>query len=264
MTRRFGGISAVSGVSFAVASGEIVGLIGQNGAGKTTILDLISGYQPLDGGRVRIGGVDVSTRSPHERARAGLGRTFQGGHLFAGLTVAETVAVALERSTIVRDLLNPALYLPAAYDSELAVRRRVTELIDVFGLGQHRDAITSELSIGTRRIVEFACAVAHQPDVLLLDEPAAGVAQREVEQLGGVLLRIREELGCAMVVIEHDMPLVASICDRLVALEAGSIIAEGRPAEVLGDQRVVASYLGDDLAAVHRSGSGAGPLGGSV
>ncbi len=264
VTRRFGGVSAVNDVSFAVASAEIVGLIGQNGAGKTTLLDLICGYQPLDGGRVRIGGVDVSTRSPHERARAGLGRTFQGGQLFAGLTVSETVAVALERSTIVRDLLNPALYLPAAYDSEMAVQRRVAELIDLFGLGQHRDAFTSELSIGTRRIVEFACAVAHQPEVLLLDEPAAGVAQRDVEQLGGTLLRIREELGCAMVIIEHDMPLVASVCDRLIALEAGSVIAEGRSGEVLGDQRVVASYLGDDLAAVHRSGTVTGPIGGSV
>ncbi len=264
VTRRFGGVSAVNDVSFAVAPAEIVGLIGQNGAGKTTLLDLICGYQPLDGGWVRIGGVDVSTRSPHQRARAGLGRTFQGGQLFAGLTVTETIAVALERSTIVRDLLNPALHLPAAYDSEMAVQRRVAELVSLFGLAQYRDASTSDLSIGTRRIVEFACAVAHQPDVLLLDEPAAGIAQREVEQLGGVLLRIREELGCAMVIIEHDMPLVASVCDRLIALEAGSVIAEGRPGEVLGDQRVVASYLGDDLAAVHRSGTVTGHVGGSA
>ncbi len=259
VTRRFGGISAVEDVSIGVAAAEIVGLIGQNGAGKTTLFDLICGYQPLDGGRILLGGDDVSSMAPHLRARAGLGRTFQGGRLYPGLTVQETVAVALEQSVIVRDLINPALRLPASYDSELAVDRRVDELLELFGVGEHRDRFTAELSTGTRRIVEFACAVAHQPAVLLLDEPASGVAQREVEQLGELLLRIRAELGCAMIVIEHDMPMIASVSDRLVALEAGEVIAEGTAHDVLTDPRVVASYLGDDLAAVHRSGTGPAP-----
>jgi branched-chain amino acid transport system ATP-binding protein len=254
VTRRFGGISAVEDVTIDVGEHEIVGLIGQNGAGKTTLLDLICGYQPLDGGRILLGGADVSSMAPHLRARAGLGRTFQGGRLSPGLTVAETVAVALEQSVVVRDLVNPALYLPAAYDSEAAVARRVDELLDLFGISAYRESFTAELSTGTRRIVEFACAVAHQPRILLLDEPASGVAQREVEQLGELLLRIRRELGCAMVVIEHDMPLVAAVSDRLVALEAGEVIAQGPSVDVLADQRVIASYLGDDLAAVHRSG----------
>ena len=257
VTRRFGGLAAVEDVSFSVAAGEIVGLIGQNGAGKTTLLDLICGHQPLDGGRILMDGLDVSTMAPHRRARNGLGRTFQGGRLYPGLTVAETVAVALEQSTIVRDMVNPALALPAAHDSEMAVRRRVQELLELFGLARYGSSFSAELSTGTRRIVEFACAVAHQPRLLLLDEPASGVAQREVEQLGGLLVRIRDELGCAMVVIEHDMPLVAAVSDRLVALEAGEVIARGPVADVLSDQRVVASYLGDDLAAVHRSGTGA-------
>jgi branched-chain amino acid transport system ATP-binding protein len=257
VTRRFGGISAVEDVSIDVAEHEIVGLIGQNGAGKTTLMDLICGYQPLDGGRILLGDQDVSSMAPHLRARSGLGRTFQGGRLYPGLTVTETVAVALEQSVVVRDLVNPALRLPAAYDSELAVARRVDELLELFGVATYRDCFTAELSTGTRRVVEFACAVAHQPRVLLLDEPAAGVAQREVEQLGELLLRIRAELGCAMIVIEHDMPLIASVSDRLVALEAGEVIAEGTAPEVLADARVVASYLGDDLAAVHRSGTGA-------
>jgi branched-chain amino acid transport system ATP-binding protein len=255
VTRRFGGISAVEDVTFAVAEHEIVGLIGQNGAGKTTLLDLICGYQPLDGGRILLAGDDVGAMAPHLRARAGLGRTFQGGRLYPGLTVAETIAVALEQSVTVKDLVNPALRLPAAYDSERAVERRVEELMELFGVAAHRESFTAELSTGTRRVVEFACAVAHQPRVLLLDEPASGVAQREVEQLGALLLRIRRELGCAMVVIEHDMPLVASVSDRLVALEAGEVIAQGAPEQVLADPRVVASYLGDDLAAVHRSGT---------
>jgi branched-chain amino acid transport system ATP-binding protein len=262
VTRRFGGISAVEDVTIDVGEHEIVGLIGQNGAGKTTLLDLICGYQQLDGGRILLGGDDMSSMAPHLRARAGLGRTFQGGRLSPGLTVAETVAVALEQSVVVRDLVNPALYLPAAYDSEAAVARRVDELLDLFGISAYRESFTAELSTGTRRIVEFACAVAHQPRILLLDEPASGVAQREVEQLGELLLRIRRELGCAMVVIEHDMPLVAAVSDRLVALEAGEVIAQGPSAEVLADPRVIASYLGDDLAAVHRSGvvgGGGGP-----
>jgi branched-chain amino acid transport system ATP-binding protein len=197
----------------------------------------------------------MSSVPSHLRARAGLGRTFQGGRLFPGLTVAETVAVALEQTVPVRDLINPALHLPAAYDSERAVGRRVRELLDLFGIGDYAESFTAELSTGTRRIVEFACAVAHQPRVLLLDEPASGVAQREVEQLGALLLRIRDELGCSMIVIEHDMPLIASVSDRLVALESGEIIAEGRPTEVLSDPRVVASYLGDDAAAISRSGA---------
>jgi len=255
VTRRFGGISAVEDVSIKVGPGEIVGLIGQNGAGKTTIFDLVCGYQPLDGGRILVAGRDVSGLSPGRRARRGLGRTFQGGRLFPGLTVAETLAVSLDRSIEVRDPLNAALRLPPHFDSEQKVGARVRELLELFGLGAYRDSFTAELSTGTRRIVELACVVGHQPSVLLLDEPAGGVAQREVEQLGDMLRRIRDELGCSMVVIEHDMPMIAALSDRLVALETGMVIAQGRPADVLADPRVVASYLGDDHAAVARSGT---------
>ena len=254
VTRRFGGINAVDQVSLSVAPGEIVGLIGQNGAGKTTILDLISGFQPLDGGRILLNGYDLSHLSAAHRARHGLGRTFQGGRLFPGLTVAETVAVSLDRSVAVKDPINAALRLPAAHDSEVAVGRRVRQLLELFGLMDYRDSFTAELSTGTRRIVELACVVGHQPSVLLLDEPAGGVAQKEVEQLGALLGRIRSELGCAMLVIEHDMPLVAGLADRLVALETGAVIAEGAPTDVLADPRVIASYLGDDHLAVARSG----------
>ncbi|HMU79131.1 MAG TPA: MFS transporter [Microthrixaceae bacterium] len=254
VTRRFGGINAVDQVSLSVAPGEIVGLIGQNGAGKTTILDLISGFQPLDGGRILLNGHDLSHLSAAQRARHGLGRTFQGGRLFSGLTVAETVAVSLDRSVAVKDPINAALRLPAAHDSEVAVGRRVRQLLELFGLMDYRDSFTAELSTGTRRIVELACVVGHQPSVLLLDEPAGGVAQKEVEQLGALLGRIRSELGCAMLVIEHDMPLVAGLANRLVALETGAVIAEGTPTDVLADPRVIASYLGDDHLAVARSG----------
>ena len=153
LTRRFGGINAVDGVNLSVAPGEVVGLIGQNGAGKTTILDLISGFQPLDGGRILLRGRDVSSMSPAQRSRAGLGRTFQGGRLFPGLSVAETVAVSLDRSVAVKDPVNAALRMPAAHDSEVAVGRRVRQLLELFGLMEYRDSFTSELSTGTRRIV---------------------------------------------------------------------------------------------------------------
>jgi len=255
VVRRFGGISAVDHVSLSVEPGEIVGLIGQNGAGKTTLIDLISGLQPLDGGTISLNGGSLNGQRPAQRALAGLGRTFQGGRLFPGLMVTEALAVSLERSTEVRDPFNSALRLPPAVDSEDAVNRRVDELLEIFGLGAYRDTFVAELSTGTRRIVELACAVAHQPSVLLLDEPAAGVAQREVEQLGSMLMRIRDELGCALVVVEHDVPLLASIADRLVALEAGRVIASGVPFEVLSHPSVIESYLGSNLAAANRSGS---------
>jgi ABC-type branched-subunit amino acid transport system ATPase component/predicted MFS family arabinose efflux permease len=258
ITRRFGGICAVDDVTITVGAGEIVGLIGQNGAGKTTIFDLVCGYQPLDGGRILLAGRDVSNLSPGRRARMGLGRTFQGGRLFPGLTVAETLAVSLDRSIEVKDPFNAALRLPPQFDSEQKVATRVHQLLELFGLGAYRDSFTAELSTGTRRIVELACVVGHQPSVLLLDEPAGGVAQREVEQLGDMLRRIRDELGCSMVVIEHDMPMIAGLSDRLVALETGFVIAQGPPAAVLTDPRVVASYLGDDHAAVARSGTAPG------
>ena len=255
VTRRFGGINAVDSVDLVVGRDEIVGLVGQNGAGKTTILDLICGLQRLDKGKVLLSGQDISRWSQPRRARCGLGRTFQGGRLFPGLTVAETIAVSLDRTTEVRDPFNAALRMPASYESETDVARRVEQLLDIFGLGEYRDCFTSELSTGSRRIVELACVVGHRPSVLLLDEPAAGVAQAEVEALGELLRHVRRELGCAMVIIEHDMPLVAGLSDRLVALESGSVIAVGTPQEVLADPAVISSYLGVDRSTVNRSGT---------
>ncbi len=254
VTRRFGGINAVDSVDLVVGRDEIVGLVGQNGAGKTTILDLICGLQRLDKGKVLLSGQDISRWSQPRRARCGLGRTFQGGRLFPGLTVAETIAVSLDRTTEVRDPFNAALRMPASYESETDVARRVEQLLDIFGLAEYRDCFTSELSTGSRRIVELACVVGHRPSVLLLDEPAAGVAQAEVEALGDLLRHVRRELGCAMVIIEHDMPLVASLSDRLVALESGSVISVGSPQEVLADPAVISSYLGVDRSTVNRSG----------
>ncbi|MGH8992187.1 MAG: ABC transporter ATP-binding protein, partial [Acidimicrobiia bacterium] len=254
ITRRFGGITALAGVDLDVAPGTAVGVIGHNGAGKTTLFDVISGFVAPDAGRVALDGEDVTGRAPHRRAVAGLGRSFQEARLFPSLTVAETVAVALERHLPNRDPLAAALALPASTDMEAAVTGRTDELLTLLGLTGYRAHRIAELSTGTRRIVELACVLAQDPAVLLLDEPSAGVAQRETEALAPLLRRVRAATGCSLVIIEHDMGLVASVCDELVALEHGSVIARGTPAEVLAHPRVVESYLGTDEGTVRRSG----------
>lgn len=249
----FGGIRAVDDVSLAVAPGEIVGLIGPNGAGKTTLFDLVGGYTAAGSGQVFLGGRDVTGDRPDRRARQGLGRSFQDGRLFPSLTVAETIAVALERWVEVRDPVSAALRLPHAYDAEENVRARVDELVELLGLGAYRDKFTRELSTGTRRVVDLASLVAHRPTVILLDEPSSGIAQRETEALAPLLLRVREQMGAALVVIEHDIALVRAVADRLVALDQGRVVVSGAPDEVLRHPEVVESYLGDHEAALARS-----------
>jgi branched-chain amino acid transport system ATP-binding protein len=255
LARSFGGIRALDEVDLAVAPGEIVGIIGPNGAGKTTLFDVVSGFTPAEGGKVVLGGTDITDLSPQARARRGLGRSFQDARLFPALTVEEAIAVALEREVEVGDPLSAALHLPTVFDSEEKLRRRVDELIDLLGLGAFRSKFVRELSTGSRRIVDLACVVGHRPTVVLLDEPSSGIAQRETEALGPLLRRIREGLGAALVVIEHDMPLITAVSDRMVAMDQGRVIAAGPPDAVLHHPDVVASYLGTDEAVIARSGT---------
>jgi branched-chain amino acid transport system ATP-binding protein len=255
VTKRFGGITALDGVDLQLRDGEILGLIGHNGAGKTTLMDCISGFLGIDRGRVHLRGAEVTDWAPHERARGGLGRSFQDALLYPSLTVAETVSVALERHLQSKDMLAAAFQLPASFESELEVTTRVEELVSLMGLDAFNDKLTGELSTGTRRIVDLACVMAQEPRVLMLDEPSGGVAQRETEALGPLLLRVREATGCSILVIEHDMPLLSAICDRMIALELGAVIAEGPPKEVLEHPRVIESYLGTEESTVQRSGA---------
>ena len=255
VVKRFGGITAVDDVDLKLKSGQILGLIGHNGAGKTTLMDCISGFLVIDRGRIRLRGIDITNWAPHERAIGALGRSFQDALLFPSLTVAETIAVARERHLASRDMIAAAFQLPASYESELAVWNKVDELVELMGLGAFREKLTGELSTGSRRIVDLACILAQEPKVLMLDEPSGGVAQKETEALGPLLLRVREHTGCSILVIEHDMPLLSAICDTMVALELGGIIAEGPPEEVLAHPRVIESYLGTDESAINRSGA---------
>jgi len=259
VVKRFGGISAVDGVSLQLRQGQIIGLIGANGAGKTTLFDCISGFLSIDSGRIEVDHVDVTDKAPHERAKLGLGRSFQEARLYPTLTVAETIAVALERHLASRDIVAAAMYMPASYESELQAAERVEELIELMGLVAFREKLVGELSTGSRRIVELACTLAQDPSILLLDEPSGGVAQRETEALGPMLQRVQQLTGCSMLVIEHDMPLLKSICDEMIALELGGIIATGKPDEVLNHPRVIESYLGTREEAIQRSGAGSKP-----
>lgn len=249
----FGGNHAVRDVSFTVQAGEIVGLIGPNGAGKTTLFDLISGFTPADAGRVLLSGSDISRTSSPGRARLGIGRSFQDARLFSGLTVTEAMSVSLERWIDGDGVISAAFRLPAAHNAERHIAERVDELVELFGLQSFRSKRIDELSTGSRRMVDLACVVAQSPSVVLLDEPTSGIAQREAEALGPMLVGLRDRLDATLLVIEHDISLISSIADRLVALDQGAVVASGTPPEVLDDPHVVASYLGTSDDVLRRS-----------
>jgi ABC-type branched-subunit amino acid transport system ATPase component len=250
VTVRFGVRVVLQSVSIEVHRDEVVGLIGANGAGKSTLMNAIGGYVAC-AGEVELFGQPIHRTPAYRRATLGLGRTFQDAALYGDLTVRETVQVAVE--TRARSHLVPVvLGLPAARRAERAKRAHADEVLDFLGLGPFGERFVSELSTGMRRILEFACLLASDAKVLCLDEPTAGVAQREAEAFAPLLLQVREELGASMLVIEHDMPLVMSISDRIYCLEAGRLISTGTPDAVRNDPLVVASYLGTDIVAAER------------
>ena len=245
---RFGGIKALDGAGIGVDAGEIVGLIGPNGAGKTTLMNVISGIIRPSEGSIHIFGIDVARSRAEVRADLGVARSFQEATLFPGLTVLETILVALRS--------NDSGLSTWSRSAHKERRSRAMDIVKAFGFEEWADSLTVELSTGMRRICDLMAQVATGPRILLLDEPTAGVAQREAESFGPLLEWIRDALGCSILIIEHDMPLLMRLCDRVYAFEAGRVIAEGTPNQIRDDPAVIASYLGTNDAATRRSGQG--------
>jgi ABC-type branched-subunit amino acid transport system ATPase component/ABC-type branched-subunit amino acid transport system permease subunit len=249
LTKSFGGVRAVRGISFDVRAGETMGLIGPNGAGKTTTFELVGGFVRPDAGQVLFEGQDVSALGPEARGRLGMIRSFQDAALFPTLTVQECVQLSLER-------LHPTSFFASVAGIPKGARekdRLVRDLIGFMGLDRYKTSQIQQLSTGTRRITEIACLVALQPTLLLLDEPSSGIAQRETEALGQLLVDLREQLKLTLLLIEHDIPLVMRLSDRIVAMADGEVIAMGTPDVVRNDPHVVEAYLGGSIEAIERS-----------
>jgi sulfate-transporting ATPase len=236
---RFGGVVAVEDVSLQVRPGEVLGLIGPNGAGKTTLIDVITGFTRQQGGQVMLADQAVDRWSPRRRARGGLARSFQSLELFEDMTVRDNLRTASDRRdpvAYITDLVWP--HNPPLPGTAVAAVRE-------FGLEDDLDRKPSELPYGRRRLVGIARAVATRPSVLLLDEPAAGLDESETRELSELLIRLAKEWGLGVLLVEHDVALVMSVCDRIVALDFGQVIAEGTPDDIRGDQAVIAAYLGE-------------------
>ncbi|HVL81344.1 MAG TPA: ATP-binding cassette domain-containing protein [Actinomycetota bacterium] len=240
---RFGGLEALGSVSLEVREGEIVGLIGPNGAGKTTLFDCISGFRPPAAGRIMFGDTDLLTVAPERRAWMGIGRTLQNVRLFPYLSVLDNIRIALHRH-MQRSSLEHAFRLPPSTDEERRILDRAEEIVDLFAMRAFADKLASELSYGTLRMLELACMIALEPRLLLLDEPASGISQKETEALGPLLRRIKERTGATILMIEHDMPLVMGLADWMYVLDAGRVIAAGPPSVVQSDPAVIEAYLG--------------------
>ena len=240
----FGGLRAVDELSMKIEKGGLAGLIGPNGAGKTTAFNMLTGvYRPTDGG-IRLGGQNLVGKKPHEICKMGVARTFQNIRLFPKLTVLDNVKVGLHNQ-VTYNLVESMLHLGSYRKKEQEMDRRALEILKVFDLDREAGNLAANLPYGKQRKLEIARALATDPKLLLLDEPAAGMNPNETGELMDTIRLVREKYGVTILLIEHDMKLVQGICEYLYVLNFGKLLAEGTPKEVLNDPAVIKAYLGD-------------------
>lgn len=242
LSRRFGGVYAVQELSFAVEPGELRGIIGPNGAGKSTLFHVIAGHLRANAGRVLLRGEAIDRLRPDERARRGLGIVYQGTRIFRGLTVRENIMVGAH-CTARHGFFEAALRLPSWRREEHQIRARADALLDQVGLSELGDQRAESLPLGQQRAMQLATALAANPAVLLLDEPASGLRSAERAQFAKLLRGLRSR-GVTLLLVEHDVALVTSLSDKITVLDLGRVLTEGSPAEVRADPRVISAYLG--------------------
>jgi len=246
VSRSFGGLRALQDVSFSVTPGQVAAIIGPNGAGKSTLFNIIAGSLRPDRGRVELRGRLITGASPHEIAGLGVARTFQTTRLFTRMTVVENVMVGAH-VRMRAGFLSALLGLPWTRREEAVALGKARGILSELGLAAHQDRTASTLSFGQRRVLELARALAAEPEVLLLDEPAAGLTIAETERLGELIGGFKQR-GITVLLVEHDMSLVMGICDEVLVLSSGRRIAEGTPREIQSNPEVISVYLGADDA----------------
>jgi branched-chain amino acid transport system ATP-binding protein len=245
MTRRFGGLLAVNNISFGVRQGEIFGLIGPNGAGKTTLFNLITGLTLPSSGSLQYRGENITGLRPHRIAAKGIARTFQNIRLFGNLSALQNVMIAQHIHTR-SGVLSGVLGLPPSPQEERTIRERAIELLGLVGLADRAGTKARNFSYGDQRRLEIARALALKPDLLLLDEPAAGMNANEKQALSGFIRQMRDQFNLTVLLIEHHVPLVMGLCDRIAVLDFGQLIALGEPVRVRDDPAVIEAYLGEE------------------
>ncbi len=244
ITMKFGGVTAIDSLSFGVKSGEIFGLIGPNGAGKTTMFNIITGNYKQSEGEILFLHEQISGVKPNIIVQKGIARTFQNIRLFKSMTVLENVMIGFHNQ-IKYTFFESILRLPRYFFYEKDIKKAAMDILDIFGIAQYANSYATELSYGIQRKVEIARALATEPKLLLLDEPAAGMNPIETEDLSNIIQKIKKEYGLSVLLIEHDMKFVNKMCDKVLVLDYGEKIFEGKPADAIINKKVIAAYLGD-------------------